>query len=161
MTYAEGKDSLPLPQAFSQFRSLTAKIDSIENVHPNISSLYDTVKMLQFNTEIMRNLMMDLLDLAQMENNTFKLNKDFFNIFDVINAAFNVVSHVSTKKKIELVAPVVNDEDSKYFMQIYGDKNRFIQVIINFLSNSLKFSDVGSRVNLFLHINERQTLTSI
>jgi hypothetical protein len=30
----------------------------------SITSLYETVKMLQFNTEIMRNLMMDLLDLA-------------------------------------------------------------------------------------------------
>jgi hypothetical protein len=30
--------------------------------------------MLIYNSEIMRNLMMDLLDLAQMENSTFKLN---------------------------------------------------------------------------------------
>jgi hypothetical protein len=47
--------------------------------------------MLTFNTELMRNLMMDLLDLAQMENNTFKLNKDFFNLFDVIKNAFGIV----------------------------------------------------------------------
>jgi tyrosyl-tRNA synthetase len=31
--------------------------------------------------------MMDLLDLAQMENNTFKLNKDFFSIFDGVPQA--------------------------------------------------------------------------
>ena len=28
-----------------------------------------------YNSKLMKNLMMDLLDLAQMENNTFKLNK--------------------------------------------------------------------------------------
>ena len=28
--------------------------------------------------------MMDLLDFAQIEKNTFKLNKEFFNLFDVI-----------------------------------------------------------------------------
>jgi hypothetical protein len=38
---------------------------------------------------------MDLLDLAQMENNTFKLNKSFFSVFDAIDKAFNVVSHVA------------------------------------------------------------------
>jgi len=32
----------------------------------------------------MKNLMMDLLDLAQMENCTFKLNKSYFNIRDII-----------------------------------------------------------------------------
>ena len=44
----------------------------------------DQVKMTLFTSEIMRNLLMDLLDLAQMEQNTFKLNKDFFSIFDAI-----------------------------------------------------------------------------
>ena len=39
---------------------------------------------INYTSEMMRNLMMDLLDLAQMEKNTFKLNKDFFSIFDVI-----------------------------------------------------------------------------
>ena len=32
--------------------------------------------------------MMDLLDFAQIEKNTFKLNKEFFSIFDVIQQAF-------------------------------------------------------------------------
>lgn len=43
-------------------------------MHDSIFSIFETVKMLQFNTKIMHNLMMDLLDLAQMENNSFKLN---------------------------------------------------------------------------------------
>ena len=75
-----------------------------------------------------------------MENNTFKLNKDFFSLFEVINQACSVVSHVSNKKRINLVTQEIDIEDQKYFLQIYGDKNRFIQVIINFLSNSIKFS---------------------
>ena len=46
----------------------------------------------------MRNLMMDLLDLAQMEKNTFKLNKDFFSLYEVIKQAFTLVAHVANKK---------------------------------------------------------------
>jgi signal transduction histidine kinase len=37
-----------------------------------------------FSTKMMQNLMMDLLDFAQIEKNTFKLNKEFFNLFDAI-----------------------------------------------------------------------------
>jgi hypothetical protein len=44
--------------------------------------------------------MMDLLDLAQMENNTFKLNKSYFSIMGVIERAFSVVSHVADKKSV-------------------------------------------------------------
>lgn len=54
--------------------------------------------MMLYSSELMRNLMMDLLDLAQMENSTFKLNKGYFSIFDVINKAFSLVSHVAEKK---------------------------------------------------------------
>jgi hypothetical protein len=39
--------------------------------------------------------MMDLLDLAQLENNTFKLNKEFFSMFYVIEKAFSLLSHVA------------------------------------------------------------------
>ena len=54
----------------------------------------------------MHNLMMDLLDLAQMENSTFRLNKSFFNISKIIQKAFGVVRHVAELKKIELVEEV-------------------------------------------------------
>ena len=51
-----------------------------------------------------------------MENNTFKLNKDFFSLFEVINQACSVVSHVSNKKRINLVTQEIDIEDQKYFL---------------------------------------------
>jgi hypothetical protein len=38
-----------------------------------------------------------------MEKNTFKLNKDYFNLFEVIDQAFKMVSHVSEKKNVHLL----------------------------------------------------------
>jgi signal transduction histidine kinase len=66
---------------------------------------------------MMRNLMMDLLDLAQMEKNTFKLNKDFFSIFEVIQKAFMLLSHVSNKQKVTLKMPVVEDSNQQKLYQ--------------------------------------------
>ena len=71
---------------------------------------------------MMHNLMMDLLDFAQIQKNTFKLNKEYFDLFDIIQQAFFMV----------------------------------LQVIINFLSNSLKFSDRDSKIILKLHMQENQ-----
>jgi len=51
--------------------------------------------------------------------------------------------------------PVVIDAiEQKMYEQIYGDKNRFLQVIINFLSNSLKFSAPRSEIHIHLKLLE-------
>lgn len=47
--------------------------------------------MLLYNSDIMHNLMMDLLDLAQLDNCTFKFNKEYFNMNEIIKKSFNVV----------------------------------------------------------------------
>ena len=46
----------------------------------------------------MKNLMMDLLDLAQLEQNTIKVNENYFSIFEAINKAFSVISHTAKEK---------------------------------------------------------------
>lgn len=51
---------------------------------------------------MMNTLMLDLLDLAQMESRSLKINKTYFNLIEIIDRAFNLVDHVSTMKSITL-----------------------------------------------------------
>ncbi len=44
----------------------------------------------------------------------------------------------------------LSESEAKYFAAVYGDESRIMQVIINFLSNSLKFSNKGSKIVLYL-----------
>lgn len=58
-----------------------------ESFQRNIASLQrlaSLIKNMTFSTQMSQNLMMDLLDFAQIEKNTFKLNKEPFNMFEVI-----------------------------------------------------------------------------
>lgn len=109
---------------------------------------------------MMQNLMMDLLDLAQIENNTFKLNKAFFSLPEAITQSLQVVSHNAESKKLAMVGPVMSSEDEQFFQQVYGDKSRLVQVITNFLSNSIKFSNHNSKVIVELQILQKQILKS-
>lgn len=77
--------------------------------------------MMTYTSNIGKTLMLDLLDLAQVENSTFKLNKDNFSLIQVIQNSFEVVSHAASMKNIALIGPELNEEHETYFNQVYGD----------------------------------------
>jgi signal transduction histidine kinase len=63
---------------------------------------------------MMRTLMLDLLDLAQMESQSLKINKDYFNLNEIIDQAFMMLSHVSNMKKINFEKKV-DTEKERFF----------------------------------------------
>jgi len=86
----------------------------------------------------MISLMMDLLDQAQIQKNTFSLNQEFFPLLQAIEQSISIVKHTADKKRVELV--IKEAEGPKQEIQIFGDLSRYQQIMINFLSNALKFS---------------------
>jgi len=81
-------------------------------------------------------------------------------MFDAIDQALSVVSHFAQSKNIKLEQPIVKEDQKIYFMTLFGDKNRFIQVIINFVSNSIKFSHPNSKIKLHLNLIEAQDISN-
>ena len=102
----------------------------------------------------MRLLMLDLLDLAQIENNSFKINEEFFNLHEQIENSFNIVRHLADRKQVNLIYPQLSEVESEIFSKISGDSRRYMQIIINFLSNALKFSNPKSKIKINLRLNE-------
>ena len=97
--------------------------------------------------------MLDLLDLACMENNTLKINNDYFNLKFLIEKAFMIVDHIAKTKNVKLIR-IIADANDKKFAKIFGDERRYQQIIVNFLSNALKFSNKNSEIIVCLSVNE-------
>ncbi len=110
------------------------------------------------------NLINDLLDLAKMENSSFNLNQGYFNLLeDVISKSVSTLSHMINEKKINIVIkntrkPDLEEGVEYYLRSVYGDKSRFLQIMLNFLSNALKFTPESGTVEITTIVKETQDI---
>ena len=101
-------------------------------------------------------LINDLLDLAKMENNTFTIINEPFNLMDLIYEAFLLFSHKATQSGIELVATTNRRADLALLESVIGDRRRYLQILLNFLSNALKFTSSRGTVTVKAQILEQR-----
>lgn len=94
-----------------------------------------------------------------MESNTFKIHSQFFNLLDVIKQAFMLVGHVAEEKNIKLQTNY--NCDVELFKRICGDERRYLQILINFLSNAIKFSHKDSNIVVGLKLDEVTAKTEV
>ena len=113
------------------FSSLLAETDSR-------SERQEYIKIVQENNELLLQLISDILDLSKIEAGTF--NFVYTNV-DVNETCAEIIKSMSMKvsKGVELIF-----EEPFPECYIYTDKNRFTQVISNFINNALKFTQQGS-----------------
>ena len=89
--------------------------------------------------ERLTKLIDDVLDLAKIEAGKFTWNMASVSITDVIDRATAATASLFEAKKLMLRRSVEPDLPS-----INGDQDRLIQVVINLISNAVKFTDAGS-----------------
>ncbi len=82
----------------------------------------------------------DILDFSKIDANALELEKTEFLIEDLLQDVSAINSEESRKKNIEILY-VNNEADNNY---IVGDFVRLTQVLNNFISNAVKFTDQGS-----------------
>lgn len=112
--------------------------------------LLETLNMLkgcELNSQMLINLVNDLLDLATQEKKTFQLNKQYFNLVDSINSAFKTLKYISDSRQVT-TSLHVKQKQLRFFEEVFGDANRIQQILLNFISNSMKFTKQGGFVKV-------------
>src|ERR1700733_5894552 len=89
--------------------------------------------------ERLTKLIDDVLDLAKIEAGKFTWNMASVSVSDVIERAVAATASLFEAKKLNLVRSIEPDLPA-----ITGDQDRLIQVVINLISNAVKFTDSGS-----------------
>jgi signal transduction histidine kinase/DNA-binding response OmpR family regulator len=105
--------------------------------------------------ERLTKLIDDVLDLAKIEAGKFTWNMTSVSMADVIERATAATASLFDSKKLRLVRDVEPD-----LPQITGDQDRLIQVVINLISNAVKFTDSGS-ITCAVHQKDGELLVSV
>ncbi len=95
------------------------------------------------NAKRLKRLASDILDITKIESHSLKLNKETFNIRDVIVSSISDIKvqiTSSNPEQLNNLHILYNPKD----IFVFADKNRITQVMFNLLSNSLKFTENGN-----------------
>lgn len=83
-------------------------------------------------------LINDVLDIAKMEAGKIDWKDENFAVKDAIDRAIAATVSLLEQKGLNMITDIENN-----IPEILGDKDRFIQVIINLISNAVKFMNSG------------------
>lgn len=82
----------------------------------------------------------DILDFSKIDVSKLELNNTRFSLTNLLNHSVNLLAPSATEKKLEL-KPYIADEFQQY---VTGDMLRVRQIVINLISNAIKFTERGS-----------------
>lgn len=85
-------------------------------------------------------VVVDILDFSELQSGKMTIENEAYNIASTINDVINMSMAMKDKKPIELVV----DCDANLPASLYGDEKKIRRVIMNFVSNALKFTSEGS-----------------
>jgi two-component system sensor histidine kinase VicK len=103
--------------------------------------------VIQRNAKRLQTLIANILDVTRIESQTLILNKEQFNIGDIISSLIEDHKDRTKNSNIELINKN-NNNNKPIFVE--ADKDRIIQVLSNLLSNAIKFTNQGKiSINLF------------
>ena len=115
------------------FSSLLEEAEDAEEKH-----LYITI--IEENNKLLLQLISDILDLSKIEAGTFDIIPEQVDAQQLCNELLQAMQVKATEQVEILLAPELPE------LTFTSDKNRLYQVLLNFVTNALKFTSEGSIV---------------
>jgi signal transduction histidine kinase len=98
----------------------------------------DKLAMALKGTNLLQRIIDDLLDIAKLEAKKVRLNKNLFDMNDMVLEVQNSFLALAAKKGLS-----IRTSFSKTQIAIWADRDRIIQVLTNLVSNAIKFTEQG------------------
>ncbi|MDQ3052160.1 MAG: ATP-binding protein [Bacteroidota bacterium] len=105
------------------------------------------VDAIQLSGEALLSVINDVLDYSKIESGKMELESKPFELATCVKETFEILRYKANEKQNQLLFEI----DSDIPVKILGDKARLRQILVNLVSNAIKFTDKGTinvQVNL-------------
>lgn len=135
--------------------SISLLVDMLQETGTDLpEDTREEIKKIGNNSKHVTRLINDLLDIEKVELGEIKLVYGEFSLSDIIMAAIDVVQAQATKKKVALI-PGSGE------LICCADQDRVLRVLINLISNAIKFSPKGGKVQITFVDQGQETEISV
>jgi signal transduction histidine kinase/CheY-like chemotaxis protein len=112
---------------------------SVLSEEPLSKSQLDYVHRISSSSRALLTIINDILDISKVEAGKLELSPTSFNLIELLEAQLNLFSLRANQKEIEFGCAFNRDIP----VALYGDADRFSQVLTNLLGNAFKFTQGG------------------
>ncbi len=110
------------------------------SANPNAEDRETYLNAIRHSAENLKVIINDLLDLAAIESGKLKFERIPFNVNDLITSLIGTFTYQAREKQIELKC-IISENSNRILL---GDPVRLNQILINLISNAVKFTHRGS-----------------
>ncbi len=122
---------------------IKAYIQLLERTYSTANHLTIQTYIERANNEVLKleSLISDLLDISKIENGKLKINKAEIDLEKIINNAVDTINHTHKQSGM-----TIEREGDRLVNPVFADAIRIEQVLINFLTNAIKYSPGTEKV---------------
>jgi len=102
-------------------------------------------------TERIDGMVLEMLDLSRLEAGRIKLSRDEFSLKELTESIFGKLSMAAKAKNLQILFEIPES-----FVMI-ADENRLGQVIENFATNAIKYTDPGGKIKIQIQKERKKT----
>ena len=117
-----------------------------------MDTLIDKVKLFVAEAEhqsgIQTRLVEELLDVSKMEKHTFELSLKKCNLSKIVQNVVTIQQHIAGNARIDLL-PL-----SQELIPVLADEDRIGEVLVNYLTNALKYSPTDQKIEVGVIVEE-------
>jgi cell cycle sensor histidine kinase DivJ len=103
----------------------------------------DYARLIHESGEHLLNVVNDILDMSKLEAGKFKIVKEPFDVAPLVKSCCDLMRHTAEQRSVSLIMDVAPG-----IPELPADKRACKQMLINLISNAIKFTDAGGWVRV-------------
>jgi len=116
----------------------------------------EMIAVIQRETDRLTEMTTTFLDLARLESGRAVFEMDWFDLPSLVDECLSLMSQYASEKQVTLESEVPED-----FPEVYGDRNKIKQVLVNLISNGIKYNRPKGKVTVSSTVLDKELLISV